>query len=251
MSGNGERAKAVVLLSGGMDSCVCAALAVRDYNPSALHIMYGQRTEERERRAFEAICDRLGIQQRLVVRNHALRKVGGSALIDTSMDVPAAEPNFQGHSPDSPVAAPTDHRIPVTYVPFRNAHFLAAAVSWAEVLGAEKILIGAVEQDSSGYPDCRPAYYRAFNEVIRAGTKEGKIEIVTPLIALHKSEIVRLGLELGAPFDLTWSCYSREERACGVCESCVLRLRAFTAAGARDPIPYEPAPETRAIHMGD
>jgi 7-cyano-7-deazaguanine synthase len=123
-------------------------------------------------------------------------------------------------------------------VPFRNAHFLSAAVSWAEVLGADKIYIGAVEQDSSGYPDCRPAYYRAFNEVIKAGTKEGRIEIVTPLITLRKVEIVRLGLELGAPFDLTWSCYSRENEACGECESCVLRLRAFAAAGAHDPIPY-------------
>jgi 7-cyano-7-deazaguanine synthase len=130
--------------------------------------------------------------------------------------------------------------IPVTYVPFRNAHFLAAAVSWAEVLDATLIYIGAVEQDSSGYPDCRPAYYRAFNEVVKAGTREGKIEIVTPLIGLRKPEIVKLGLSLGAPFDLTWSCYSREDRACGVCESCVLRLRAFSEAGASDPIPYMP-----------
>jgi 7-cyano-7-deazaguanine synthase len=126
----------------------------------------------------------------------------------------------------------------VTYVPFRNAHFLAVAVSWAEVLGAEKIYIGAVEPDSSGYPDCRPEYYRAFNEVVRAGTKEGTIEVVTPLIAMHKREIVTLGLELGAPLDLTWSCYQREDRACGVCDSCVLRLRAFREAGAEDPIPY-------------
>jgi 7-cyano-7-deazaguanine synthase len=123
-------------------------------------------------------------------------------------------------------------------VPFRNAHFLAVAISWAEVLGAEKVYIGAVEPDSSGYPDCRPAYYRAFNEVAKTGTKEGKIEIVTPLITMRKAEIVRLGLELGAPFDLTWSCYSREDAACGVCDSCVLRLRAFTAAGAHDPISY-------------
>ena len=132
--------------------------------------------------------------------------------------------------------------IPITYVPFRNAHFLSTAVSWAEVLGAEKVLIGAVQQDSSGYPDCRPEYYQAFNEVVRRGTREGRIEIVTPLIAMRKSQIVRLGLELGAPFDLTWSCYSREDRACGICDSCVLRLRAFQNAGAHDPIPYlEPA----------
>jgi 7-cyano-7-deazaguanine synthase len=216
--------RAIVLLSGGMDSCVCAALAARDYEPAALHISYGQRTEERERQSFLAICRRLNIHDQLAIRNEALRAIGGSALTDEAIAVPDAE-NI-------------GHTIPVTYVPFRNAHFLAAAVSWAEVLGAEKIFIGAVEQDSSGYPDCRPAYYDAFNQVIKTGTKEGKIEIVTPLIHLRKSEIVRLGLELGAPFDLTWSCYSREDQACGVCDSCVLRLRAFAAAGAKDPIPY-------------
>jgi len=221
----GEKLRSVVLLSGGMDSSVCAALAVRDTEAAALHISYGQRTEERERLSFERICDRLGIKHRLAIRNEALRRVGGSALTDTGIGVPEAGEQIG-----------TD--IPVTYVPFRNAHFLAAAVSWAEVLDATKIYIGAVEQDSSGYPDCRPAYYQAFNAVIKAGTREGKIEIVTPLIALRKAEIVKLGLELGAPFDLTWSCYSREDEACGVCESCVLRLRAFAEAEAEDPIPY-------------
>jgi len=137
-----------------------------------------------------------------------------------------------------PEAGEVVQGVPVTYVPFRNAHFLAVAVSWAEVLGAKKVYIGAVEQDSSGYPDCRPAYYKAFNEAVKTGTKEGQIEIVTPLIAMRKADIVRLGLELGAPFDLTWSCYSREDQACGICDSCVLRLRAFAAAGVRDPIPY-------------
>ena len=220
----------MVLLSGGMDSCVCAALAVRDYDAAALHVSYGQRTEERERRAFLSICDKLGIRERLVVRNEALRAIGGSALTDPSIAVPES--------------AAIGHEVPVTYVPFRNAHFLAAAVSWAEVLDATKVYIGAVEQDSSGYPDCRPAYYEAFNQVVKAGTKEGKIEIVTPLIALRKSQIVRLGLELGAPLDLTWSCYSQQDRACGVCDSCVLRLRAFREAGAEDGIPYE----TRVIH---
>ena len=219
------RPRAVVLLSGGMDSCVCAALAARDFEAAALHVSYGQRTEERERRAFDGICDRLGIRRRLVVRNQALREIGGSALTDSSIAVPQGNGSI-GNS------------VPITYVPFRNAHFLAAAVSWAEVLGADNVFIGAVEQDSSGYPDCRPEYYRAFNEVIRAGTREGRIEITTPLIGLRKAEIVRLGLELGAPFDLTWSCYSRQDRACGVCESCVLRLRAFQAAGVPDPIPY-------------
>jgi 7-cyano-7-deazaguanine synthase len=223
-----EKNRAIVLLSGGMDSCVCAALAVRDYAAAALHVSYGQRTEDRERQSFLAICQRLNIQEKLLVRNEALRAIGGSALTDENIAVPTADP--AGHAPSLD--------IPVTYVPFRNAHFLAVAVSWAEVLGAEKIFIGAVEQDSSGYPDCRPAYYEAFNRVIKTGTKAGTIEIVTPLIHLRKAEIVRLGLELDAPFDLTWSCYKREDQACGVCDSCLLRLRGFAAAGARDPIPY-------------
>ena len=219
-----KQSRAVVLLSGGMDSCVCAALAARDYDAAAVHVSYGQRTEERERQSFLAICERLGIRDRLVVRNEALRAIGGSALTDNSIAVPEV--------------AAAGNGIPVTYVPFRNAHFLAVAVSWAEVLGAKKVYIGAVEPDSSGYPDCRPAYYKAFNEVVKMGTKEGDIEIVAPLIAMRKNEIVRLGLELNAPFDLTWSCYSREDRACGVCDSCGLRLRAFEAAGVQDPIAY-------------
>jgi 7-cyano-7-deazaguanine synthase len=210
-----------------MDSCVCAALAARDHEAAALHVSYGQRTEERERRAFESICDRLHIRDRMVVRNEALRAIGGSALTDPNIAVPESRALGAG--------------VPVTYVPFRNAHFLAAAVSWAEVLGAEKVYIGAVEPDSSGYPDCRPEYYRAFNEVVKAGTKEGSIQVVTPLIAMHKREIVTLGLELGAPLDLTWSCYQGEDRACGVCDSCVLRLRAFRDAGAEDRIPYAAA----------
>ena len=221
--------RAVVLLSGGMDSCVCAALAVRDFPAvAALHVSYGQRTEARERCAFMEICERLGIQQKLLVRNDALRAIGGSALTDPNIAVPHA--------------AEIGREIPVTYVPFRNAHFLAVAVSWAEVLGAEKVYIGAVEQDSSGYPDCRPAYYQAFNQVVKAGTKLGNIEVVTPLIGMRKAEIVRLGLELGVPFDLTWSCYSREEQPCGVCDSCVLRSRAFREAGATDPIMAESTP---------
>jgi 7-cyano-7-deazaguanine synthase len=219
-----KQTRAVVLLSGGMDSCVCAALAARDHDASAVHISYGQRTEERERRSFLAICERLRIHDRLIVRNEALRAIGGSALTDNAIAVPTS--------------AAAGHSIPVTYVPFRNAHFLAVAVSWAEVLGAKKVYIGAVEPDSSGYPDCRPAYYKAFNEVVKTGTKEGTIEVVTPLIAMRKNEIVRLGLELGAPFDLTWSCYSREDEACGVCDSCALRLRAFEVAGMQDPIAY-------------
>ncbi len=222
----------VVTLSGGMDSTVCATLAVREHGAehvAALHVSYGQRTEAREQRAFQEICDRLGISHRLVVRNQALSQIGGSALTDNSLAVPTAGPDIGSE-------------VPITYVPFRNAHFLSVAVSWAEVLGASQIYIGAVEQDSSGYPDCRPEYYEAFNRLIQAGTKEGTIRIHTPLIALKKVEIIRRGLELGAPFELTWSCYSREDRACGVCESCALRLRAFAATGSTDPIPYQAKP---------
>jgi len=224
--------QAVVTLSGGMDSTVCATLAVREKGAAhvaALHVSYGQRTEAREQRAFTEICDRLGIQRRLVVRNQALSQIGGSALTDASLAVPVAAAEIGAH-------------VPITYVPFRNAHFLSVAVSWAEVLGAPEIFIGAVAQDSSGYPDCRPEYYEAFNRLIQAGTKLGNIRIKTPLIALKKLEIVKLGLELNAPFELTWSCYSREDRACGICESCALRLRAFKAVGTTDPIPYLASP---------
>ena len=230
----GEKSRSVVLLSGGMDSCVCAALAARDTDTAALHVNYGQRTAERERWAFERICDTLGIKRRLVIRNDALDIIGGSALTDRDIAVPEA-------------GAEIGTSVPITYVPFRNAHFLAAAVSWAEVLDADKIYIGAVEQDSSGYPDCRPAYYDAFNAVIKAGTREGKIQVVTPLINLRKAEIVRLGSELGAPFELTWSCYSREDKACGVCESCVLRQRAFAEGQTPDPIPYLPSEHLQKV----
>jgi 7-cyano-7-deazaguanine synthase len=228
--GSGVNTRVVVVLSGGMDSCVCLAVAVREYGAGAvgaLHVSYGQRTEAREQRAFRDICDRLGVARRLMVRNDSLRAIGGSALTDDALAVPEA-------------GLEIGRQVPITYVPFRNAHFLSVAVSWAEVVGAEKIFIGAVQQDSSGYPDCRPEYYHAFNQLIRVGTKEGRIAIETPLIGMRKVEIVRLGLELAAPLDLSWSCYSGSESACGVCESCALRLRAFAEAGAVDPISYRP-----------
>jgi 7-cyano-7-deazaguanine synthase len=218
-----------------MDSCVCAALAGRETDAAAVHVSYGQRTETREREAFAQICARLGITKRLVVRNDALRAIGGSALTDTNISVPRS---WNGDTASA--------EIPVTYVPFRNAHFLAVAVSWAEVLGAKRVFIGAVEPDSSGYPDCRPAYYQAFNQVVKTGTKLGDIEVVTPLIAMRKAEIVKLGLEVGAPFDLTWSCYSREDVACGVCDSCRLRRNAFAEAGREDPIAYDAQDYTSA-----
>ena len=227
-SSSQARPRAVVCLSGGMDSCVCVALAAREYDVYAIHFGYGQRTEARELKAAEDVARLVGVRELMPLKMDLFRRIGGSALTDGAIAVPAAP------AEEARIGA----EVPVTYVPFRNAHFLSAAVSWAEVLGAGKVFIGAVEQDSSGYPDCRPAYYEAFNELIRRGTKEGKIEIVAPLIGLRKSEIVRLGVELGAPLHVSWSCYSGESEACGVCESCVLRLRAFREAGAVDPIPY-------------
>jgi 7-cyano-7-deazaguanine synthase len=227
------RPRAVVCLSGGMDSCVCAALAARDFEVYAVHFSYGQRTEARELKSAQEIARLVGVRELLPLKIDLFRRIGGSALTDHAIAVPAASAN---EAPE--FESRTGSEIPVTYVPFRNAHFLSAAVSWAEVLGAKTVFIGAVEQDSSGYPDCRPAYYDAFNQLIRMGTKEGGIRVETPLIAMRKNEIVRLGVELGAPFHVSWSCYSGETEACGVCESCVLRLRAFREAGAVDPIPY-------------
>jgi 7-cyano-7-deazaguanine synthase len=208
-----------------MDSCVTAAIAAQDSRPAALHVSYGQLTQARERKAFEDIIAFYGIREKLVADQSYLGRIGGSALTDSS--IPLRDADLEA----------TD--IPASYVPFRNAHFIAAAVSWAEVIGAERIYIGAVEPDSSGYPDCRPEYYRIFNMLIDAGTRpETHIEIVTPLIHMRKHEIVKKGIELGAPFHLSWSCYRNSEEACGECDSCALRLRAFSEAGIGDPIPY-------------
>lgn len=223
---------AVVLLSGGMDSCVTLAIA-RDRHGAdgiaLLHARYGQRTEAREHKAFDDIANFYGLRERLVVQLDHFRAIGGSALTDRNIAVPESE---------SGIPAPHGN-IPVTYVPFRNAHFLSAAVSWAEAIGAQAVYIGAVAEDSSGYPDCRPEYYRAFQELVRAGTRpETRIEIVTPVITLKKNEIIRRGVELGAPLHLTWSCYQSEDAACGTCDSCLLRLRAFAEAGIADPISY-------------
>jgi 7-cyano-7-deazaguanine synthase len=221
----------VVCLSGGMDSCVCATLAAREYEVYALHFSYGQRTEARELRSAQEIARLTGVKEMMHLKIDLFRRIGGSALTDASIAVPDA-----AGGEDS--SARTGAEVPVTYVPFRNAHFLSAAVSWAEVLGARTVMIGAVEQDSSGYPDCRPAYYHAFNALIRMGTRDGDIRVETPLIAMRKREIVALGVELGAPFHVSWSCYASESEACGVCESCALRLRAFREAGAVDRIAY-------------
>ena len=217
---------AVCLVSGGMDSCVTAAIAREDNGEVAfLHVSYGQRTEARERRAFEELADHFAVDKRLAVSIESLKAIGGSSLTDESIAVTRAN------------LASTE--IPTSYVPFRNAHLLAIATSWAETIGAQRIYVGAVAEDSSGYPDCRPEFYEAFQRAIDAGTRpETKVEIVTPVIHLRKSDIVRRGLELGAPLELTWSCYAAEDRACGRCDSCALRLRAFAEAGTRDPISY-------------
>ena len=223
-----EKPKAVVLLSGGMDSCVTAAIANQTHRLAVLHVSYAQRTERRERRAFEEVADFYDVRERLAIRLDSFAQIGGSALTDEQITIP-----------ESGAALAHDAGIPSTYVPFRNAHFLSAAVSWAEVIGATAIFIGAVAEDSSGYPDCRPEYYRAFAELIRQGTRpETQIEIVTPVIAMKKNEIIRRGVELGAPLDKTWSCYQFEDEACGMCDSCRLRLRAFAEAGLPDPIAY-------------
>jgi 7-cyano-7-deazaguanine synthase len=218
---------AVCLVSGGMDSCVTAAIANESAEELAfLHVSYGQLTEEREHRAFEELADHYSVKKRLVVSLEHLAQIGGSSLTDKDVAVTSADLSANG--------------IPTSYVPFRNAHLLSIAASWAEVIGARYIYIGAVAEDSSGYPDCRPEFYEAFQRAIILGTKpETQVEIKTPVIAMKKSQIVELGQKLHAPFELTWSCYRRSDEACGDCDSCALRLRAFRTAGVNDPIPYQ------------
>lgn len=216
---------AIVLVSGGMDSCVTAAIAAREYEMAFLHINYGQRTERRELQAFHAIADHYNVKHRLVVNVEHLKTIGGSSLTDSTLEVQEADLNRKD--------------IPTSYVPFRNANILSIAVSWGEVLRAKRIFIGAVEEDSSGYPDCRSEFYSAFNKVIKLGTKpDSDLKIEIPIIHLKKSEIVKKGIQLNAPLHLTWSCYQREDVACGVCDSCALRLRGFQQAGFSDPLPY-------------
>ena len=220
----GERRKAVILVSGGMDSCVTAATAIKDgYQPAFLHINYGQRTESRELKAFNKIAYHYQVEQKLVADISHLSEIGGSCLTDENIEVP----NADLESDD----------IPISYVPFRNANILAVATSWAEVLGAKTIYVGAVEVDSSGYPDCRRSFFDAFEQTIDTGTKpETQIKIITPLITLSKKEIVEKGIELKAPLHLTWSCYKNEAVPCGKCDSCALRARGFEQAGVRDSI---------------
>ena len=220
-----DKALAVVLVSGGLDSCVTAAIAAQNYDLAFLHLNYGQRTEAREAKAFEELADHYGVQQRLNLSVEHFARIGGSSLTDP--DIPVTEADLESTE------------IPSSYVPFRNANILAAATSWAEVLGATRLFIGAVAEDSSGYPDCRPEFFDAFNQVIATGTKpDTQIRIETPIIHMSKKEIVLKGMELDAPLHLTWSCYQSEDQACGRCDSCVLRLRGFAQAGVPDPIPY-------------
>ena len=221
---------AVVALSGGLDSCVTATIAAQKYGTAFAHINYRQRTEKRELKAFNDIADYYNVKERLIVDLTHLAQIGGSSLTDKKIEVSEADLDSK--------------EIPTSYIPFRNTNILSACVSWAEVLGVNAIFIGAVFEDSSGYPDCRPDFFKAFEDVIEQGTKpETSIKIITPLIHLSKAEIVKKGVELQAPLHLTWSCYQNEDEACGVCDSCALRLRGFQLAGIEDPISYKVKPD--------
>jgi 7-cyano-7-deazaguanine synthase len=220
--------KAIVLLSGGMDSLVCAGEAfAKNHQVSLLHMNYGQKTSERERKSFDQIADFYHVPERdrKIIDMTFLKQIGGSSLTDEAISVKT----YQGDS----------NIIPDSYVPFRNSIILSLAVSWAEVVGATKLFIGANHEDSPGYPDCRPSYYEAFNKVIKEGTKAGDIEILTPVISMKKRDIVLRGNDLKVPFSLSWSCYKSSDKACGVCDSCALRLRGFKEAGMTDPIDYQ------------
>ena len=221
---------AVIAVSGGLDSCVTAAIANEKYQLAFAHINYGQRTQERELKAFNEIADYYSVEKRIIIDFTHLAKIGGSSLTDKSMEIHDADLENQ--------------EIPNSYVPFRNANILTACVSWAEVIEAEAIYIGAVFEDSSGYPDCRPDFFEAFNSVINLGTKTNtNIRIETPITHMNKNEIIEHGNKLNAPLHLTWSCYKNEDEACGVCDSCALRLRGFQKAGMEDPIPYKIRPK--------
>jgi 7-cyano-7-deazaguanine synthase len=220
---------AVIALSGGMDSCVSAAIAIEQYELAVIHFNYGQRTEQRELQAFNEISDFYKLNKRLVVDFSHLSNIGGSSLTDKNIEVSNADL--------------TNEEIPSSYVPFRNANILSACTSWAEILEARAIFIGAVYEDSSGYPDCRPEFFKTFEKVIKIGTKpQTNIKIETPVIHFSKAEIVKTGIKLKAPLSLTWSCYQNEDKACGICDSCALRLKGFQAAGVEDPIEYKIKP---------
>lgn len=221
-----KRSLAIVLVSGGMDSSLTAAFAFKKYDLAFLHVNYGQRTEKRELKAFNDIAKYYGVKEKLIVDIGYLKKIGGSSLTDKKLKVTKA--NIKSK------------KIPTSYVPFRNANILAIATSWAEVIGAKRIFIGAVEEDSSGYPDCRKSFFKAYNEAIRLGTKNSSnIKIETPIINYTKKQIVEIAIKMKVPLHLTWSCYKSNSVACGDCDSCALRLRGFRNAGYRDPIKYK------------
>lgn len=228
---------AVIAVSGGMDSCVTAAIANLEFELAFAHINYGQRTEKRELKSFNDIADHYKVKHRLLIDYTHLAKIGGSSLTDKNIEVSKADLINRRN-------LPTGRHVPSSYVPFRNANILAACVSWAEVIEAKAVFIGAVFEDSSGYPDCRPDFFSAFEKMTALGTKpDTEIKIVTPIIHLSKSEIIKKGIELDAPLHLTWSCYKNEDEACGVCDSCALRLRGFQQAGYDDPIKYKVKPK--------
>jgi len=218
--------KGIVLVSGGLDSCVTAAIAKdMGYSLYFLHINYGQKTEKKELESFNKLADFFKVEGKLIVDITYLKEIGGSSLTVDSMEIEKGD-LFRKD-------------IPNTYVPFRNGNIVSIAVSWAEVIKAHRIFIGVVEEDSSGYPDCRKEFYDAFNQVLKVGLAYTDLLIETPLIDKSKGEIVRIGAKLGAPFELTWSCYSENDVACGGCDSCLLRLKGFKEAGMVDPIPYK------------
>lgn len=224
-----KKIKAVVALSGGMDSCVTTAIANENYSLALIHFNYGQRTEKRELKAFSDIADFYNVKERLIIDFDHFKKIGGSSLTDINIEVSKADLENKD--------------IPSSYVPFRNANILSACVSWAERIGANAVFIGAVFEDASGYPDCRPEFFEAFENMVNLGTKpETKIKIITPIIHYSKADIVKKGIELNAPLHLTWSCYINEDVACGECDSCAFRLRGFQMAGIEDPIPYKVKP---------
>jgi 7-cyano-7-deazaguanine synthase len=226
---NKKKEIAVISLSGGLDSCVTAAVAVTEYEPAFLHINYGQRTQARELKAFSDIADYYEVKKRLIVDYLHFSRIGGSSLTDNKLNIPEADLNSR--------------EIPVTYVPFRNANILSAAFSWGEVIGAKAVFMGAVYEDATGYPDCRPEFFEAFEKMADLGTRpDTRIKILTPVIHLSKKQIIEKGVELEAPLHFTWSCYQEEDKACGICDSCALRLRGFRQAGIEDPLNYKIRP---------
>jgi len=218
--------KAVVILSGGMDSTTAVFIAKKKgYEIIPLHFNYGQRTEKKELKSFNDICNYLGIKNRYVIDIPFFKQIGASALVDENIEVPV-----DGIKPG----------VPVTYVPFRNGIFLSIAAAVAEKEGASALFIGVVEEDSSGYPDCREEFIKNMERAVNYGTKpETHIKIKTPLIHLKKEDIVKKAIEVGVPLELTWSCYKEENEACGVCDSCRLRLKGFEKTGIKDPINYK------------